>query len=162
MRATRIATFVFSVLAAAGLAAPPAFAEPPPVKTRATDLGEDPAIERAKGDGLEVIDRFRFEKRSARVGPHDRQRLARLAEQLKATPDVKLEIAGHTDDSGAERYNGALSMQRAKAVTRILVEYGVESSRLDPIGYGPYFPLTNNDTEEARARNRRVEIKITP
>jgi outer membrane protein OmpA-like peptidoglycan-associated protein len=72
----------------------------------------------------------------------------------------KLEVGGHTDNIGSEPYNQALSERRAVAVAHALGEAGVDANRLSAIGYGETVPLGDNGTDEGRARNRRIEIKI--
>lgn len=68
-------------------------------------------------------------------------------------------MVGHTDDVGALDYNMNLSQRRAKAVVESLVSrYGINTDRLHPIGVGPSAPAASNETEEGRARNRRVEL----
>ena len=79
---------------------------------------------------------------------------------LKKYPTVRIEISGHTDASGDEEKNRALSQQRADAVRAYLVSRGIPEARLESKGYGPEFPIGNNATPEGRAQNRRVEFKL--
>jgi outer membrane protein OmpA-like peptidoglycan-associated protein len=75
-------------------------------------------------------------------------------------PQVVVVLAAHTDDIGTERYNEALSLRRAKAVESYLTgKHGIPADRLIVKGYGESAPIAPNDTEEGRARNRRVEIR---
>jgi len=74
--------------------------------------------------------------------------------------DYKIEIGGHTDNVGSEAANMRLSQLRAKAVMDWLIENGIETDRLSAKGYGKSKPVTSNDTEEGRSRNRRVEIRF--
>ncbi|MBI2500248.1 MAG: OmpA family protein [Deltaproteobacteria bacterium] len=84
-----------------------------------------------------------------------------IIETLKNHPEIlKVEIGGHTDNKGDETYNLKLSGKRAEAVKRFLVDHGVQEGRLTAKGYGESEPRDTNDTEEGRARNRRVEFKI--
>ncbi len=78
---------------------------------------------------------------------------------LKENPDLRLEIQGHTDNTGSFKYNMKLSKKRAKAVMNYLVERGISPSRLIAKGYGYTMPVASNDTPEGRAKNRRVELK---
>jgi len=72
----------------------------------------------------------------------------------------RFEIAGHTDSVGSEAYNRDLSEKRARALKRYLMDqYNVAENRLETIGYGESQPLADNDTEQGRARNRRVVFK---
>lgn len=86
--------------------------------------------------------------------------LNEIIEQLKKYNNIKLEISGHTDNSGDEMANQALSENRAKAVYEYLVSKGVDSNRLAFKGYGSTIPIADNQTNEGREKNRRVEIKI--
>jgi OOP family OmpA-OmpF porin len=72
----------------------------------------------------------------------------------------KIEVQAHTDDRGSEKYNLRLSEQRAAAVMEYLLSRGIASERLSSKGYGESRPVADNDTEEGRAKNRRVELKV--
>ncbi|WP_435550603.1 outer membrane beta-barrel domain-containing protein [Desulfobacterium sp. N47] len=78
---------------------------------------------------------------------------------IKKNPDMKLEIQGHTDSRGTEKYNQKLSENRAKSVLEYLAGKGVVRSKLTAKGYGYSVPAAPNDTEEGMAKNRRVELK---
>ena len=69
-------------------------------------------------------------------------------------------MIGHTDSKGSESYNQGLSERRAQAVTALLVAAGVDASIIDTSGMGETQPVASNDTEEGRARNRRVEVHV--
>jgi outer membrane protein OmpA-like peptidoglycan-associated protein len=73
---------------------------------------------------------------------------------------LKVEISGHTDNVGLQKYNQVLSEKRAKAVVDYLVENGINRSRLTFKGYGDLVPIKTNDSEEGRAENRRTELKL--
>jgi OOP family OmpA-OmpF porin len=76
-------------------------------------------------------------------------------------PELKVEVAGHTDAIGSEQYNQGLSERRAKAVYDYLTGHGIEAGRLvGPNGYGESKPIDTNDTKEGRARNRRTELDV--
>ena len=79
---------------------------------------------------------------------------------LKENPDLKLEIDGHTDNTGSDKYNMILSQKRAEAVKSYLIKHGIQPSRLKAIGFGFHKPVASNDTPEGRAKNRRVELHI--
>lgn len=83
-----------------------------------------------------------------------------LLEILLANPLEVVEISGHTDSIGSEEYNQGLSERRAEAVVDYLVSKGIPEENLISKGYGEKYPITSNDTEEDRAFNRRVEMKI--
>jgi outer membrane protein OmpA-like peptidoglycan-associated protein len=84
-----------------------------------------------------------------------------LLDFLVKNGTVKIEISGHTDNYGTDAYNQKLSVDRARAVYRYLIDNGIESNRLSYKGYGKEKPVVPNDTEENRAKNRRTEILIT-
>jgi outer membrane protein OmpA-like peptidoglycan-associated protein len=88
--------------------------------------------------------------------------LRNIARSLRAHPYSTVRVVGHTDNVGSAAYNKTLSQERALAVARILVAYGVPSSRITYSGRGFAEPLTSNGTAAGRATNRRVEIIITP
>jgi outer membrane protein OmpA-like peptidoglycan-associated protein len=81
---------------------------------------------------------------------------------LKEYEKTVIEVAGHTDGSGSDQYNQALSERRAQSVSSYLASHGVKSQRLMPIGAGEAHPVASNDTEAGRAQNRRVELTIVP
>lgn len=84
--------------------------------------------------------------------------LDQVANALKAEPDIKVLINGHTDSTGKRDYNIDLSQRRAESVKNYLVSKGVSAERLTATGYGPDRPVASNDTTEGRAQNRRVEF----
>ncbi len=86
--------------------------------------------------------------------------LDNAAKWLKANPDLRVELSGHTDNVGTQEYNLKLSSDRASAVKEYLVRKGVDGTRIVAKGYGMEQPVANNDTEEGRARNRRVEFRV--
>ncbi|HUS86853.1 MAG TPA: OmpA family protein [Bacteroidales bacterium] len=86
--------------------------------------------------------------------------LNKLYELLLANSEVVVEIGGHTDSSGSDEHNLILSEKRAEVVRKFLIENGIESERLIFKGYGEGQPLSSNESEEGRRRNRRTEIKI--
>lgn len=88
--------------------------------------------------------------------------LGAVAGNLMAYPDSRVQVIGHTDNTGDAGYNLGLSRDRAQAVTNVLLSNGVPSYRLQPIGRGEDQPVATNLTPEGRALNRRVELVITP
>lgn len=81
---------------------------------------------------------------------------------LKEYDKTVVEVAGHTDSSGSDQYNQALSDRRAGAVASYLASHGVKQQRLITVGAGESHPVASNDTEAGRAANRRVELTIVP
>ena len=79
---------------------------------------------------------------------------------LKAHPGVKVEIGGHTDSLNSDWYNLGLGERRAQAVMQYIISQGVEADRLSAKSYGESQPVADNEAEEGRIMNRRVELRI--
>jgi OOP family OmpA-OmpF porin len=77
---------------------------------------------------------------------------------MKQNPDLKVEIDGHTDNTGSAQYNMTLSEKRAESVRDILVNKGIAPNRIETKGFGFTKPAASNKTKEGRAKNRRVEF----
>lgn len=86
--------------------------------------------------------------------------LAELIQYLKLKPSIRIEISGHTDSDGDEKANMELSIKRANSVKSYLVKHGVLSERISVKGYGETRPITNNGSEQGKARNRRTEVRV--
>ncbi len=86
--------------------------------------------------------------------------LQKLVEFLDLNSEVKIEIGGHTDNVGTEAYNKTLSENRAKAVYEFLIDHGIDAERLTFLGYGFSKPVSDNDSPEGRAKNRRTQITV--
>lgn len=98
---------------------------------------------------------------SADILPDSLSILEEIAEALKAHPEItRIEIQGHTDNTGQAAYNRQLSHKRAEAVRSSLVKLGVPEDRLVAKGYGPDKPLVPNSSNANRARNRRVQLIV--
>lgn len=93
------------------------------------------------------------------IRPDSEPTLQEIVKLLAADPKLKLHVVGHTDIQGSAEHNLDLSRRRAGSVVRELTSnYGIAADRLDPFGCGFYAPVASNDTEEGRAKNRRVEL----
>ncbi len=102
---------------------------------------------------------FDFDKSTLR--PDAVSILTEAVEILKKYPELKVEVAGHTDARGTDAYNQSLSERRARVVYDYLTSNGVDASRLvGPTGFGESRPIDSNDTDEGRARNRRTELNV--
>lgn len=101
-----------------------------------------------------------FETASSRLLEDSKSVLDETAETLLKHPELKAEVAGHSDITGSRDFNLRLSKQRAEAVRDYLVSKGVAADRLTAAGYGPDRPVADNATAEGRAANRRVELQI--
>lgn len=86
--------------------------------------------------------------------------LNNLVEAMKTNPEMRVEIAGHTDDRASASYNKDLSQRRAESVKRYLVENGISEDRIRAKGYGESQPVASNETPAGRQKNRRVEVRI--
>ncbi len=86
--------------------------------------------------------------------------LEKLVGTLLENPNLKIELAGHTDGLGSHKAKQSLSFQRVERVKDFLIEFGIEKNRIETVGYGGSKPIAPNDSEENRAKNRRVEIRI--
>lgn len=87
--------------------------------------------------------------------------LERVVELLRANAGIKVRFEGHTDDQGSDDYNNDLSKRRAQAVASYIISAGIDAFRVDAIGLGEGSPVVPNSSDENRARNRRVEMRIT-
>jgi len=93
------------------------------------------------------------------IKPESVPTLVEVAKLLQENPTLKLQISGHTDNTGSATHNQTLSEGRAASVVNTLVsQYHVDASRLQAKGYGDTRPVADNATEEGRAKNRRVEL----
>jgi len=101
---------------------------------------------------------FDYDKSSLRQ--ESTAELDRVVSILEKEPSLKIEISGHTDNKGSRDYNLNLSRNRAKTVVEYLIKKGISSERLEYKGYAFDEPIADNNTEEGRQLNRRVEFKI--
>ena len=99
-----------------------------------------------------------FANNSANLKADSTAILDEMAITLKRYPELKVEVAGHTDSSGPSEYNANLSQRRADAVRTYLISKGVDAGNLTAKGYGEDKPIASNATREGRAKNRRVEL----
>ncbi|MCS6894448.1 MAG: DUF4892 domain-containing protein [Deltaproteobacteria bacterium] len=108
-------------------------------------------------EGKVVIYGIHFDFDSSKIKPESNTQLDEIAKALVADQKIYL-VVGHTDNQGELDYNQRLSEERAKAVVDALVQRGIPRSRLIPVGVGMSAPVASNETEEGRAKNRRVEL----
>ena len=107
------------------------------------------------------FDRLTFDTGKATLQDSSAEQLKNIAAIMKAYPKLKLKIGGYTDNTGNKAANLKLSQGRATLVTDELEKLGVEKSRLEAQGYGEEHPVADNSTEEGRAQNRRISLRIT-
>jgi len=103
-----------------------------------------------------------FATDSSNIQPQFRSTLDQVAQTLSQYDQTYIDVYGHTDSTGSESYNQALSERRAQSVADYLSSHGVQAARIATRGFGETQPIASNDTEEGRAANRRVEIKLVP
>ena len=101
-----------------------------------------------------------FETGKAELKPDSNEELDRLVSLLEGNQAIKVEISAHTDDVGNDDFNLKLSEKRAKTVVDYLTGKGIKADRMTAKGYGETQPLVANDTDENKAKNRRVQFKI--
>jgi len=100
-----------------------------------------------------------FDTDKTDIKPESATAIAEIAKFLKQDAGVKLYVVGHTDNVGIYDYNIGLSQRRAAAVVaELTAKHGISAARLKPAGSGPLAPVAPNDTDEGRAKNRRVEL----
>lgn len=130
---------------------------------RARTAGTDVRIVR-QGDDLilNIPSGINFAYNDARVAPPFQRTLDQVAGVLGDYNRTYVDVYGHTDSTGSDSYNQDLSERRAVSVADYLVSRGVQSARIGTRGFGETQPVASNDSEEGRAANRRVEIKIVP
>jgi outer membrane protein OmpA-like peptidoglycan-associated protein len=107
------------------------------------------------------FDRLTFATGSAEILPQSQEQLQNIATVLEAFPNVNVKIGGYTDNVGDPASNMRLSQQRADAVMRALVGKGIATGRMAAEGYGEQHPVGDNNTEEGRAMNRRIALRVT-
>jgi OOP family OmpA-OmpF porin len=114
-----------------------------------------------KKNGFVAIYEIYFASGEAEILESSRQALAEIARFLQENPELTFYVVGHTDNRGTYEFNLDLSRRRAESVARELVEtYGIEAERLQAVGVGPVAPVATNETQEGRARNRRVVLVV--
>lgn len=107
-----------------------------------------------------VLHNINFAFNSAVITEPSYGEIDSLAQFLNDNPAIKIEISGHTDNSGSDEHNVRLSLERAAAVMSALIDRGVMATRMDVVGYGSHRPLVPNDNEKNKALNRRVEVRV--
>jgi outer membrane protein OmpA-like peptidoglycan-associated protein len=108
-----------------------------------------------------ILDNITFDFNKASIHPESYPELNLLINFLQEHRNYHAEIAGHTDNVGIEEHNLKLSEARAEAIVNYVVEHGfINRKRLSFVGYGASKPIAANDTEEGKAKNRRVELRI--
>ncbi len=114
-------------------------------------------------NGIEVTlkNDILFTTGSAELSAAAKQTLTDLNKVLKKYPENIIQVQGHTDSTGSASYNQTLSEKRAKAVYDYILANGLQTYGLTYVGFGANQPIASNDTTDGKAKNRRVELKIT-
>ncbi len=107
-----------------------------------------------------AANKIAFAPGSAEIERSSLATVDRIAEIVKSCPDVAMEIGGYTDSQGREEMNKALSQRRAEAVVSALLARRVLTTNLTAFGYGEEYPIADNDTEDGREANRRIEFSL--
>lgn len=110
--------------------------------------------------GCWVLESVRFASNSDQIVGGSMAEVEGVAKVLAENPGLRIEVSGYTDSRGAAAYNQSLSERRAVQVEKVLIEGGVDASRLEAKGYGEENPAADNGTAEGRALNRRIEFKV--
>lgn len=113
-----------------------------------------------EGDNL-VMNNIQFEVNSAKLLPAGKAELDKLAALMNDNPAIEILLSGHTSSEGAAASNRELSLKRVRSCKDYLASKGIDEGRITIKGYGPDMPIAPNDTEANRAKNRRVELKVT-
>jgi OOP family OmpA-OmpF porin len=141
--------------------APPPPAPPAPPPCQLPNAGQAITLEGCKQNDVLILRGVNFDFDKATLTVEAKGILDQVASALQARPDIKVEIDGHTDGKGSVPYNQKLSERRAASVKAYLVGKGVDGGRMTTAGFGKSRPIADNKTDEGRALNRRVELKVT-
>ena len=120
--------------------------------------GAVPLYDRLSSDGKIITYAITFETGKADLKPESMVEIGRIAKLMQDNPGISFEVQGHCDATGSDKVNDPLSQKRAEAIVAALVEQGIASARLTPVGKGSHVPIASNSTDEGRAKNRRVEF----
>lgn len=117
-------------------------------------------LDRVEVGAKVILKNIYFETNKSALLPESYTTLNSVVKLMQNNPSLRLEISGHTDNVGSMKYNRKLSMERAKSCVDYLVQQGITQDRLEYKGFGFQFNLFPNDSDENKAKNRRVEFKI--
>jgi outer membrane protein OmpA-like peptidoglycan-associated protein len=123
-------------------------------------LGQDFFLKKVEVGIKVVLENIYFETGKAVLRPESNEALDQVFRFLENNPSVRLEISGHTDNTGSLRINQRLSRDRAAAVVNYLVKRGISQGKLESMGYADSQPVATNSTAAGRQENRRVEFKV--
>jgi outer membrane protein OmpA-like peptidoglycan-associated protein len=131
------------------------------IRAKQPALPPEPVKAKIVEERIEITEKVQFAYNEATILSASDDLLNDVATVMKQHPEVKkIRIEGHASSEGNDKYNKDLSDRRAKAVMEFLVKVGVAEDRMEAIGYGEERPIADNETEEGREKNRRVEFNI--
>lgn len=120
----------------------------------------DVGLDKAGAGAVVVLNNIFFEVDKFDLEPKSQTELDKVVRFLMQNTSIKVEISGHTDDTGTASHNQTLSLKRAQAVVSYLTGHGIPKERLVQVGYGSTRPLKPNNTEENKQANRRIEFRV--
>ena len=120
--------------------------------------GAVPLYDRMMSDGKFITYGITFDVGKSTIKPESMGEINRIVQLMTENPDLKFSVEGHTDSTGNPTSNQTLSEQRSQAIVAKLVELGIAQDRLTAVGKGQNSPIADNNTDEGRAKNRRVEF----
>jgi OOP family OmpA-OmpF porin len=142
---------------------PPPPTPPPPPPEPMKPAPPPPPPEPPKPAPPPVLDTIYFDPAKTNINPAAAKALDRTGMILKENSQLKVEIGGHTDFSGDEKANQAISEKRAQSAKKYLQDkFNISENRLTVKGYGATKPIADNKTQEGRSKNRRVEFRYIP
>ena len=131
---------------------------PPPPKV---EKPKPPSRVEVCDNKIEIREKIQFEHAKADIKEASHDLLNEIVKVIKENPHIKkIAIEGHASSDGNKAFNKKLSDDRAKSVRTYLVEHGIDKDKLTAKGFGEEKPIADNDTEEGREKNRRVEFNI--
>lgn len=120
--------------------------------------GAVPLYDRLASDGKIVTYAITFDTGKATLKPESTGEINRITKIMQDDPSLKFEVQGHCDNTGSDAVNDPLSQKRAEAIVAALAKNGIAKDRLTAVGKGSHEPMADNNTDEGRAKNRRVEF----
>lgn len=123
-------------------------------------IARDYLLSMIKVGSTVTLNNIYFEKASAVLLPESMPELEKILQFMNNNPQMAIELSGHTSSEGRDDYNLQLSTDRAQAIKQWLTLKGVNEKRMIAVGYGKTQPVADNNTDEGRKKNRRVELKI--
>lgn len=131
---------------------------PKKVIVNKSDSKLDVVLDQIQPGKAVVVDNIHFDFDKWYIRKDSINILNKLVEMMKANPQLKVEVWGHTDSTGDDTYNQKLSEKRADAVCDYIIKHGISPERISSKGFGETKPIASNETKEGRQRNRRTEF----